>query len=254
MTYYFSKNFNEFELEKADYYKCICCGFVASKTHYEMDDKTWEKLNYEAHSQYNRSGYDPNNRPPPYIQQALMIKIMNDHGLIKSDKYLDWASGEGKLSILLERYFNISLKNFDKFIKPKINPVDENEIRDKKYSFVINSALFEHVRNMEVLDEINNFVDYDGAFAIHTLVREEIPNDPDWFYLLPVHCSFHTNKSMKILMKNWKYTCSTYCPESKMWVFFKNNSEQVLLDVQSINSLMGYNYLHFKKDFMDYWK
>ena len=86
----------------------------------------------------------------------------------------------------------------------------ESKLKKRSYGLVLNNAVFEHVTNRETLDNIESFVTPKGCLAIHTLVPETIPKDSRWMYLLPVHCSFHTNKSMDILMKQWGYKCSVY--------------------------------------------
>lgn len=254
MVYYFSKTFTEFDLTNVDYYKCSNCGFVASKTHSMMSVENWESLNFKAHSYYNSIDNNPNNQPPPYMEQALMLHIMRKHEIIPSENWLDWGSGEAKLAKILYHWFDQKLTCFDKYIEPEINPLRGGVPSGFKYDVIINSAVFEHVTVRATLDEINDCVSEKGVLAIHTLVREEIPSDKDWFYLLPVHCSFHTNKSMDILFKEWGYKSSTYCPNAKMWMFFKFKKGQIADKVNDINKMIGFKYLFLKDGFMDYWK
>jgi hypothetical protein len=254
MTYYFRKYFTEFRLMDVDYFKCENCGFVGSKTHFEMPIKQWQNLNFEAHSYYNKIKTDPNNQPPPYLQQAVMLQVMRDHNFFSSEKWLDWGSGEAKLAKILDKYFSQKLLSYDKYITPNINSVRFDEIENKRFDLVINSAVFEHATNRLIVEEINNYVSKNGSLAIHTLVREEIPKDPNWFYLLPVHSAFHTNRSMKILMAEWGYKCSTYCVPAKMWVLFRISPVNLEKKVREVNSSLGFEYLLFSKGFMDYWK
>lgn len=37
-------------LKKSEYHQCKNCGFVYSKTLFEMEDEKWSKLNLETHS------------------------------------------------------------------------------------------------------------------------------------------------------------------------------------------------------------
>lgn len=253
MEFYFTKNFIEFNLGDVKYYRCKNCGFVASKTHYEMPLQQWEELNLNAHLYYNSMGPDPKNQPPPYLQQALMLFIMKHFKFFSGMNWLDVGSGEGKLAKIFAKLFFGNILCFDEYIRPGINPVKLNEIADKKFDLVINSAVFEHVTNRKNLNFFNSFVAPQGALAIHTLIREEIPNDPDWFYLLPVHSAFHTNKSMEILMEQWNYKCSIYCLLAKTWVLFKDDSSEIEKQVNKINELFGYDYLMLKKGFMNFW-
>ena len=82
--------------------------------------------------------------------------------------------------------------------------------------------------------------------ALHTLITEEIPRDSNWFYLYPVHVSFFTNKSMKILFNKWGFKSSLYHPESQLWFFFKETKE---FDQGFLNE----HNLFYKDGFMDYW-
>jgi hypothetical protein len=116
---------------------------------------------------------------------------------------------------------------------------------------VFNTSIFEHIRNRKTLNSINALVAEDGILAIHTLVTEVIPQDPKWFYLLPVHCSFFTNKSMQILFDAWGYKVSIYHVPSRMWFWFKKRSDFLndLFDSGLLNSQEGF---YFKEGFMNY--
>jgi hypothetical protein len=253
MGKHFSKHFNAYNLGKVDYRRCDNCGFSASATHFDMSNEEWEALNLAFHNDSEARVDNPYNRNQRYFNQALMLHLMKRNNLIAPGKWLDWGSGSGALSSQLQENFDIELHNFDKFMQPKLLPLSQEKLVERGYSLVVNTAVFEHVRNRQTLDEIESYVAEDGAFAIHTLVRGSIPADPSWMYLLPVHCSFHTNRSMEILMQQWGYTCSAYNEHSKMWILFKHDPDHVSKDVSSLNNLLGWEYLHFKPGFMDYW-
>lgn len=254
MKFYFTKTFNTYGLGDVDYWKCVNCGFCASKTHYEMTDKEWRNLNNSFHEDSHSSEENPYNRNQRYFKQAQMLHIMSKHKLIDINKWLDWGCGVGAVSRLLKKYFNINLMTFDKYFTPKINLIDSKDMIQRRFDLVVNTAVFEHVRDRDTLDEIESYVSQSGCFAIHTLVPEVIPNDPNWMYLLPVHCAFHTNKSMQILMDSWGYNCSVYNEEAKMWILFHKKSNTIKPIVEEINKSLGWEYLHFKDGFMDYWK
>ena len=167
---------------------------------------------------------------------------------------MDWASGIGAVSILGKKLFDLDISNYDKYIEPHFNPVGEDHLKKRSFDLVINCALFEHVSTRKTLDEIESLVAPEGAFAIHTLVPNRVPKDPEWMYLLPVHCSFHTNASMQLLMDQWGYTCSVYNEHAKLWVLFKRPVEAIKPKVDRVNKLLGWDYLKFKNGFMDYWK
>ena len=118
--------------------------------------------------------------------------------------------------------------------------------------------MFEHVLEREHLDYVNNLVDSDGVLMLHTVVCENIPANPNWFYITPmVHTAFHTNKSMNILMEQWGYSDSIYSPQAKSWFLFKKDSP-VIQDLENkvshINRELQTKYFFYKNEFMDYWK
>jgi len=234
MEYHLTKEYNEEpyndfmkDFSKIDYYKCINCGFTFSKTHAEMDNYQWENLNKihhnweKKHRENLKEGKNEPTHQPPYIQQAAMINVLIKNNIIDGESILDYACGYGILQDILIKYYNTNILIHDQFItKTEKIYIMKNELR--KYKTVINSAMFEHVRDRSDLDNVNNLVDKDGVFILHTVVCENIPKDSNWFYINPVHCAFHTNKSMDIIMKQWNYISSIYCPDSKCWVLFKN--------------------------------
>jgi hypothetical protein len=254
MEYYFTKIFNVCGLTDVDYWKCSNCGFCASKTHFDMTDEQWTVLNNNFHSESHYREDNPYNRNQRYFNQALMLFLMAKHALVDRGAWLDWGCGIGSVALLLKDYFDIKLLTYDKYFTPQINAINEDILIPRTFDLVMNTAVFEHVRDRNTLDEIESYVSGTGCFAIHTLIPESVPKDPDWMYLLPVHCAFHTNRSMQILMDAWGYNCSVYNEHSKMWVLFRQDADLIRSGVAEINRTLGWEYLHFKLGFMDYWK
>jgi len=122
---------------------------------------------------------------------------------------------------------------------------------------LINSALFEHIFTRSEFDRINNLIDTDsGCMFLHTVICENIPQNANWFYFEPpVHCAFHTNKSMGILMKQWGFKSSLYCPKAKSWVLFKKPTDNIEQTIASINTEFQTEYILYNPEgFLDYWK
>lgn len=254
MHFYFSKRFEEFGLGTVNYWQCPRCGFCASKTHFDMTSIEWSDLNEAFHSRSHARQDNPYNRNQRYFNQALMLHLMAQQKLIRRSDWLDWGCGVGAVAKLLDRYFGIELSTYDKYYTPEINAIAEAALVERSFDLVVNTAVFEHVRDRRTLDEIESFVAPGGCLAIHTLVPESVPRDPEWMYLLPVHCAFHTNRSMQMLMGQWGYSCSVYNEHSKLWVLFREPSADIRPKVDDLNERMGWQYLHFKDGFMDYWK
>lgn len=253
MDYYFSKRFDSDSLGEVEYYRCANCGFTASKTHLDMPAADWARLNTDWHNENNLRSDNPWNRSQRHFNQAQMIYLLHRHGIVQEGNWVDYASGEGGLSRQLNSHFDLVLHSFDEFVQPRSFPVGKDALAKRSHAFLTNTAMFEHSRNRYTLDEIESYVSEQGCFGIHTLVRGEIPADPNWMYLLPVHCAFFTNKSMDILMQQWGYSCSAYNEQSKMWVWFKKDPKIIAEKVINLNQLMGWEYLHFKHGFMDFW-
>lgn len=240
----------------SEYFKCINCGFTFSPTVFEMSDVDFATLNIVFHEYIENPGPEKKGNQPPYVEQGLMLNILQKNNLIDLSNSLDFAGGYGTLNKILIKYFDLQpMKIFDPYMQDlnSGNYVAKQNL--KKYSTVFNSAIFEHVRNRKTLNEINDCVSQNGVLIIHTVVCENIPKDPDWFYIKPVHCAFHTNKSMSILMKQWDYEWSLYSPSAKTWVLFKNelNGENKIID--HINTEFQTDFFHANGNgFMDYWK
>jgi hypothetical protein len=254
MRYYFSKVFEVHGLGKVDYWQCSECGFCASKTHFEMTNDAWEILNKAFHDETHYASDNPYNRNQRYFNQAQMLYLMRRAGMVAPDAWLDWGGGVGAVSRLLDDQYGVRLDTYDRYFTPLSHPIDAARLRARGFDLVLNTAVFEHVRDRKTLDEIESYVKATGCFAIHTLVPETVPKDPQWMYLLPVHCAFHTNRSMQVLMDAWGYTCSVYNEHSKLWVLFRAEPEQVRAKSAHMNRQLGWNYLHFKSGFVDYWK
>jgi hypothetical protein len=267
--YYFQKDFESpyYEhLGTVQYYKCPNCGFVFSKTHVLMDQSLWERVNHLFHTYMEDPGSEKIVNQPPYLEQAMFVNVLQKNGLVSLKNAIDWAGGYGTLSRILRKYFGIIIPVYEKYMRlhndnlhdrvgNSVQYIPEDELKD--YETVISSAVFEHVTRREHLDTINQCVREDGCLILHTVVCENIPQDPNWFYLVPVHSAFHTNMSMDLLMKQWNYSSSIYCPSAKCWLLIKKNNakESKMRDaVRAINSEFQFNYLHYKRGFMNYWR
>ena len=243
------------EIGKVDYYKCRCCGFVLSKTHSELDESQWDNLNRQFHHYMENPDNEKKVNQPPYAEQAMMLSLLGRNDIICIEDMLDYAAGYGTLSNILSRYHDVELPIFDPYVQSDNSRRYIKEKELKTYKTVISSAMFEHVLRREDLDRVNNIVDSDGCLIVHTVICENVPNDPNWFYLQPpVHTAFHTNKSMEILMGQWGYRSSIYCPKSKFWVLLRNNAENIEKEISRLNQDLQSSWFYCKNGFVDYWK
>lgn len=260
--YYFSKTYTEppfadfmKDIGTVHYHRCTNCHFVFSRTHAELPPAKWEVLNHQFHHHLEDPESKKLNAQPPYAEQALMLVMLAAKGIIDLSVALDYAAGYGTLSTILADYFKVRLPIYDPYIKAASSSCSHVPESGQVYRTVINSAMFEHVLRREDLDQVNQLVAPDGCLVLHTVVCENVPADPDWFYIrIPVHTAFHTNRSMQLLMDQWGYQASLYCPPSKCWVLFKHPPQGIEADLASLNTQLQSPWFLFKKGFVDYWK
>lgn len=246
--YYFTKTFESEILNEVEYLKCDYCGFVRADTIYNLKEAEWNKLNYEFHFNYQHS--DRNLEDLKWIMriemQSNILKQLADLNIINLNKSLDYGCGDAKLSKAIKKISDYNLLNYDKYMND-VTYLKCDELRKKHFDFLITTSVFEHILDITDLDNIVDLIHDKGVMALHTLISEDIPKDPKWFYLYPVHVSFFTNKSMELLFEKWGFQSSLYHPESQLWFFFKENKE---FEQEFLNK----NSLFYKKGFMDYWK
>ena len=256
---FFEKPFRgRWGLGNVEYWKCMCCGLTIAKTLYEMPRPAWEALN----ETYHRSLFELDSivrasadyRWPMRARgikrlhdQARVLASLSQQGLLSNRlPWIDYGCGNGVLVDQLAMHSVFAWK-FD----PHIHGAGYLTMEELKqpFSVVINTAVFEHIRERTVLDEIANLVAEDGVLALHTLVCETIPKDPAWFYLLPVHCTMFTNDSMQRLFEQWGFVESLYHVPSRMWFWFRQPVEATKRFMES--KPPGF---YMRHAFVDYWK
>lgn len=167
---------------------------------------------------------------------------------------LDYGCGDGKLVDIIKTLNpHTQIFKYDKYmnVNCKDGYLTESEIIDKKFDVVITGAVFEHLLGKNDIDDIVKLLSDKGTLAIHTLICEEVPCDPDWFYLLPVHCSFYSNRAMSILFKHYGFKGCAYSLEARMWFFFLDLD--VMESLESKKEALAGEWF-FSKAFIDYWK
>ena len=143
---------------------------------------------------------------------------------------------------------------YDKFMSKSDGYIDDIAINFQQFDFVITTSVFEHFTKRKDFDFVHSLVSDEGVMGLHTLVREDVPNDPEWFYLSPTHCSFHTNKSMSLLLEQWGYIESIYNVDARLWLFFKPNLKNVEQIIEIANKRIDKPNYIYNEGFVDYWK
>jgi hypothetical protein len=254
MNFFLKKKFSDYGLGEVDYLRCPKCGFVMSETHAHLSASEWETLNRDYHAQF--LGKSVNTDDLRWLErldaQARFIARAERRGLLSRQRpWLDFGCGDGKLSALLQSKYNLELKKFERYTESAPDYLPETDLRAGGFDFVITTSVFEHLILRRDFDFIDSLVSSAGVMGLHTLVREAIPQDPTWFYFLPVHCAFHTNASMSLLLDQWGYRHSVYDVESRLWLCFRRAPLGPL--EESARRGPAEQFLH-KAGFLDYWK
>jgi len=221
----FSKQFDWQNLGRVDYSRCVACGFVLSRTHAHMDHGSWENLNAAFHAERDPAAGRSNDQR--WLQRAQgyvdAISAARNLGAIPGDRpWLDYGCGSGQLSDLVEQRTNHAVLRYEPFLPGQGEHwVDAASLAPGSCDLVINTAMFEHVRDRASLDHLAGLVSADGALALHTVVVKHVPDDPDWFYLLPVHCAFFTNAAMEHLCREWGFLSAAYHVPARLWLLFR---------------------------------
>lgn len=265
MEHYFVKEFQITALNSTEYERCPACGMVFSKTHGELSLAEWSEINTRTHSSYQ--GTDHSKGDPRWIQrlhaQKEAIARLYACGVVgktatPSDdsgknpiNAIDYGCGDGKLCDMLATDEGITVGKYDKYMGNASYMRDE-EVEGKQFPLVISTSVLEHLRSREEIDAIIKLVDRGcGIFALHTLVCEEVPCDPAWFYLVSVHCAFFSNKSMALLYKEYGFECCFYAVDAQMWFMCMNKASVLPLQEQYRSFSEKWVY---SDDFVDYWK
>lgn len=255
---FMKKHFSQFDLGDVEYERCDTCGFVLSKTHYYMTDRQWEELNHKWVSLYQGSDFNPED--PRWMErlenQCRIIGDWAELGLLPEGKWLDYGAGDGKLAEALQQRFRLRFLKYEHNSNAQPGYIPHEVLKPKQFNVVLHTAVIEHLRYREQIDALFQLVAEKGVMCLHTWVAEHIPRDPDWFFLLCVHCSFFTNQAMQVLFDRYGYTCSIYNVPSRLWLWSKQPVEIVRDAINHANARDKGDFYHyiFSERFVDYWK
>lgn len=249
--HYFSKGFDRFGIDSVDYQRCPQCGTVFARTLLELPEKQWRAICEEYHGSYRGSEENPDD-PNWHLRlerQADALLKLADHGVVsRQGPWLDHGCGEGELARMLEARLG-SVECYDRYWQRSGN-LAESALIPGHFSMVISTSTLEHLRSRAAMDELSGLVAEDGCLGLHTMVRGEIPRDPSWFYLLPVHTIFHTNRGMARLFEQWGFRSSLYVVEARLWIWFRKPLKPLLEGLADLISLPGW---HATEGFLAYW-
>lgn len=253
-SHYFTKHFHIPALAETEYEKCPQCGMVQSATHRRLPQEVWSDINIKLHASYQ--GTDTANGDPRWVSrlqaQSIAIARLYETGVLSAQatNALDYGCGDGKLGALLAKQ-GISINNYDKYMRHE-GYLADSEVEGHTFPLVLNCSVLEHLRERRELDDIFNLVDKkNGIFGLHTLVCEEVPPTPEWFYLVSVHCAFYTNKSMDLLFRQYGFAACFYAVEAQMWFLCMNRD--MVAPLKEACQTFPETWI-YSENFIDYWK
>ena len=255
-SYDFSTTFDAFGLGVVDYWRCGACGFVLSRTHAEMSDEDWRRMNAAAHGTYQgqeTNPFDPRWKTRMAAQGRALAALARGGLIAPSGRWLDYGCGDGGLSDLMAAKHGLNLGKYDAYMATGDGYLTERELMPGRFDLVITTSVFEHLTRRMEWDAIEALVAPNGAFGLHTLVAERVPDDPAWFYLQPPHSAFFSNAAMDRLFRDWGYRSSVYSVVASLWVWFRGDPDTVSHKVEGLNADAAEPFL-FKEGFLDYWK
>ena len=261
MEDYFTKRYGE----RTHYFiKCPECGLVVNQTVYGMKGEEWEiENNYHKKSQGKVDSNNPiwSNRIERLKPQAELIAKLYEKGIFSPDsKAVDYGGGDGLFSEMVDQALYVSdnfrptVGIYEKYLRipGKVGYYDDSEMTPRSFDVVISSAVLEHMIGMEDIDTYFKLVNESGTVVIHTLICEEVPKDPDWFYIRkPVHCTLWTNEAMRRIYSLYSFKGCAYHLPSKIWLFFKDKEMYKNL-IRKHEEIPGE--WTFSDEFVDYWK
>lgn len=255
MEHYFSKRWEDLMIE-GEFVKCPNCGLVVNKTVYEMSPQEWGEVSIAAHRGYQ--GTNKNDLDPKWIgrlkNQATLFAEMFDNDIFaQQSRIVDYGCGDAKLSSFFKEKVSDKTENilcYDKYMKGN-NFLNENQMINGSFDAVVSCSVYEHLIGINDVENIYSLLSKNGVFCLHTLICENIPKDPDWFYLLIVHCTLWTNKSMQITFNRYGFKGCAYHTGAQMWFFFRDKEQyEKLKDKKECFT----GEWVFSDDFVDYWK
>lgn len=182
------------------------------------------------------------------FSELYEIGIFNDN-----DRIIDYGCGDGKLATEVNALCESKLLlKYDKYMNGSDKGyLCEEDVVPGTFDGVVTCSVFKHLIGKNEVHKVFDLLSKQGIFCLHTLVCEVIPQDPEWFYLLPVHCTLWTNEAMSKIYQDNKFVGCAYNLESQMWFMFRNcNQYKLLMEKQA--DLPGSWF--FSDDFVDYWK
>lgn len=252
MSPFMEKNFGMKYLAACEYVRCGDCGLVVAKTLYDMPRSDWESLNRECHAAYQHTdalAVDPRWLERLQAQAEILAELVKIGVLDENSRAVDYGAGDGKLSdYFAAKIDSLPLMKFDAYMaNPNENYLSAEDLLPASFDFVITCSVFEHLLGANDVEKIFSLLKSDGTAALHTLICEEVPRDPNWFYLQPVHATFWTNAAMKKIFHQYNFKACAYHVESRLWLMFRSLEKFSRLKKSARDFVCA-------EEFVDYWK
>jgi len=225
--FHLTKDFNGYcTLNLVVYVRCKTCGFVFSPTMYKLSEEEFMLVNASFHHLILTEA-DCSEDPNWLLRlkkQSIELFRLFEAGIIRSElPWLDYACGNGRLIRHLQDLGFSNIVGYEPYMKdtilPEVPTIADKDLQPGRFDCVISTSFLEHVRDLAVIERMSKLVSSKGAFIFHTYVDEQIPADPNWFYLLPTHCSFFTDGALAILFERHGFKSATHIARGNMHVW-----------------------------------
>ncbi len=245
--------------------RCPDCGLVIDRTLYEMTTEEWEDVNYKCHSSYQGTDEDP--ADPKWIsrlntQAAVLAGLFDCDVYSLGMKTVDYGCGDGKLSKYTDdayearagkRLSHKLIGKYDRYMAVEDEGYyTDDDMVPNSFDVVISCSVIEHLIGSDEINRFFSLANDKGTICLHTIICEEVPRDPEWFYLSTEgHCTFWTNAAMLKIYENYGFVGCAYNLEARMCFFFKDENRYTKLK-ENYDRIVGS--LTLSDSFIDYWK
>ena len=181
-------------------------------------------------------------------------------------RFIDYGCGDGKLSAYVKKVLQTltetkcnarntvsEILKYDRFMRREedMSYLSDYELKEGSFDIVVTCSVLEHLIGQDEVYFVFDLLNDQGTFCLHTLICEDVPCDPSWFYLGDDHVTIWTNKAMSILYEQKRFLGCAYHVEAQMWFFFRDREKFEMLREMK-NDIPGTWVL--SDQFVDYWK
>lgn len=197
-------------LSQLTYVRCQNCQFIFAHEYASFTPDDLKIINATYHDAMMASnmksewGNTDSFRPTRMeIQKDILRTVIANY-----DTAVDYACGNGDLTNSFDKF-----TRYDKYYNPCV-------LADK-YDLVVCTSYIEHIYDIDELHRVFSLVGDKGAMLLHTWIGCKEDQYPSNEYMLAVHCSFFSNKSLQIACKKYGFVECHFNDITMTWLLSK---------------------------------